>query len=379
MSKDYYKVLEVEKDASQEDIKKAFRKKAHQFHPDKPNGSEEKFKEINEAYQVVGNEEKRQQYDQFGADFNQQGGFGGGMNWDDFMNQARQGGGFSSSGFGVEGMGLGDIFSEIFGFGGGGARASRRTRGGDIEADIEISLKDAFSGVTKEVEFYKTVKCGHCKGNKAEPGTPIKDCAECGGQGVVERVQQTILGAMRAQAKCPQCQGEGKKYETACKECSGQGVVKENTKTKVDIPRGIDHGNTLRINGEGEAAASGQSGDLYLHVRVKDSRDFERQGNDLLSEVEISPAQAALGTKVEVKNIDGSGSLKIPAGTQSGKVFKLREKGMPRLQGALRGDQLVEVIVKVPKKLSAKEKKLYKELADANKDNIEKSGWFGVL
>ncbi len=369
MSKDYYKALDVEKGASQEEIKKAFRKKAHKFHPDKPDGSEEKFKEVNEAYQVLGNEEKRSQYDQFGSDFGQQGGFGGGMNWEDFMNQARQGGGGQGAGF--EGMGFGDIFSEMFG---GGRRSSRARRGSDIEANMEITLDEAFKGITKEIEFYKTIKCEKCQGNKAEPGTPIKDCKECGGKGAVERVQQTILGAMRTQAVCPSCQGEGKKYETACSNCNGQGLEKKNVKTKVEIPQGIDNGQSLRITREGEAVSSGEPGDLYLHIRIKDKKNLERQGANLISEVEISPAEASLGTKLEVKLIDGKGDLKIPGGTQSGKVFKIRGKGMPQLHGHGRGDHLVEVTVKIPKKLSGKEKKLYKELLEQGED---KGGWFG--
>lgn len=379
MSKDYYKILDVEKGASQEEIKKAFRKKAHKLHPDKPGGSEEKFKEINEAYQVLGNEEKKSQYDQFGSDFNQQGGFGGGMNWDDFMNQARQGGGgFNSAGFGVEGMGLGDIFSEIFGFGGGARGRSGARQGGDIEANMEISFKDTYTGVKREIEFYKTVKCGHCKGNKAEPGTPIKECSDCQGTGQKEQITRTILGAMRSVGACPTCQGEGKKHETDCKECGGQGIVKENVKTKVEIPAGIDNGQTIRIPQEGEAGMNGgPTGDLYLHIQVKKSKDFDRQEDDILSKTEISPAQAVLGVTVEVKTIDGAGELKIPAGTQSGKVFKIRGKGMPQLQGSGQGDQLVEVEVKMPKKLSAKEKTLYKELAELNKDKIDKGGIFG--
>ncbi len=388
MGKDYYKTLGIEKGAGAEEVKKAFRKLAHQYHPDKAGGDEAKFKEINEAYQVLGNEEKRRQYDQFGADFEQQGGFGGGMNWEDFMRYARQGGSedFSAQGgpaagwnINFDGMGLGDIFGEIFGFSGRGGRGRRRTqRGQDIEANLEISLNEAFSGTVREVEFYKTVKCPHCQGNKAEPGTPIKDCPECNGRGIVERIQQTILGALRTQGVCPRCQGEGKSYQTPCSQCEGQGLAKETVKTKVEIPAGIDDGQMIRLNGEGEAG-QGQAGDLYLHIRVDGDEHFQRQGADLLSQTEISPAQAVLGTKVEVQNIDGSGSLKVPAGTPSGKIFKIRGKGMPHLRGASRGDQLVEVIVKIPKKLSAKEKKLYKELADLDQASREKSGWFGVF
>lgn len=393
-NKDYYKILGVEKGASQEEIKKAFRKLAHQYHPDKAGGDEAKFKEINEAYQVVGNEEKRKQYDQFGANFDQQGGFGGGMNWDDFMRAARQGGGQQGGFGGGDGQGfnfdfgdmggIGDIFGDLFGFGGGrarGGRGGRRGRKGqDIEARVEITLEEAYSGTTREIEFYKTIKCPNCKGNGAEPGTPIKECSECHGQGAVDSVQRTILGMIRTQAVCPKCGGEGKTYKTACSECGGQGIVKKNVNTKVEIPAGIDSDQAIRVTGEGEAGSSGgRAGDLYLQIKIKKHDYFKRQGEDLLSEITISPAQAVLGTEVNVKTIDGEGELEIPAGTQSGKVFKINNKGMPQLQGSHHGDQLVTVIVNIPKKLSAKEKKLYQELAELNKDHVSKGGWFGVF
>jgi len=392
-NKDYYKTLGVEKGASQEEIKKAFRKMAHQCHPDKATGNEAKFKEINEAYQVIGNEEKRKQYDQFGASFDQQGGFGGGMNWEDFMRQARQQGGAQQGGFGGFGDnngqgfnfdfgegGLGDIFGDIFGFGGGSRRGKRARGGSDIEASLEITFEEAYSGVKKEVEFYKTIKCEHCSGNGAEPGTPIKDCKECGGQGQVEQLQRTILGAIRTYVVCPKCHGEGKTYKTPCKECGGEGLMKKNVRTSVDIPPGIDNNQTLRLSGDGEAGSKGgRPGDLYLHIRVKKHHGFKRKNDDVLSEVEISPAQAALGTTVDIQTMAGEGELKIPAGTPSGKVFKIKGKGMPHLQASGHGDQLVTVIVVIPKKLSAKEKKLYKELADANGETVDKSGWFGIL
>ncbi|MFH0818941.1 MAG: molecular chaperone DnaJ [Patescibacteria group bacterium] len=385
MSKDYYKTLGVEKGASQDEVKKAFRKLAHQYHPDKPSGSEEKFKEINEAYQVIGNEEKRKQYDQFGADFNQQGGFGGGMNWEDFMRQARSGGGFNQQGGfsgGFEGVDLGDIFGEIFGFGGGGSRGrhARSSRGQDIEARFEISFRESFEGVTKEVEFYKTVKCEKCHGNGAEPGTPIKTCSSCNGQGQVEQITRTILGAMRSYAPCQQCGGDGKTAEKPCQQCGGEGLVKKNVRTKIEIPAGISHGQTIRVSGEGEAGSrGGHAGDLYLHISVKNDKHFRRENNNILTQTEISPAQAVLGVTVEIKTMDGTGELKIPSGTASGKVFKIKGKGMPHLSGSGRGDQLVEVIVAIPKKLSSSEKKLYQELIDLEQSSKSKSGWFGIL
>lgn len=387
MSKDYYKTLGVEKGASQEEIKKAFRKLAHQHHPDKTGGDETKFKEINEAYQVLGNEEKRKQYDQFGSDFQSQGGFGGGASWEDFMRAARQGGGQGFGGQGVEfDMGdLGDIFGDIFGFGGGrsrgGRRGSRRAQGQDIEARMEITLDEAYHGVSKEVEFYKVVKCQKCKGHGAEPGTEIKDCSRCGGSGQVEQIQQTILGAMRMAAVCPECQGEGKRYEKLCTDCGGQGVAKENVKTKVEIPAGVQTGQTLRVEGAGEAGRrGGKSGDLYIQIKVKNDPRYNREGDDLMTSIEISPAQAVLGTTQEIGIIEGgSGELKIPSGTASGKIFKIKGKGMPHLNAGGRGDLLVEVTVNIPKKLNSKEKELYQKLAELKGEAVDKSGWFGVF
>lgn len=363
MGKDYYEILGVDKGADQEEIKRAFRKLAHKYHPDKQTGDEEKFKEVNEAYQVLGNEEKRSQFDQFGADFNQQGGFGGGMDWEDFMKYARgqQGGAGGPQGFGADMGGLGDIFSEILGFG-RGRRRGGAAHGGDISVDVELDFKEAAFGVEKEIELYKTVKCDHCKGNMAEPGTPIKECKECNGQGAVERQSQTILGIMRTQAVCPSCRGEGKKAEKACTKCNGSGIMKDNVKMKVKIPAGIDSDQAIRMTGDGEEGQKGgQSGDMYINVRVKEDENFNREGFDVISEKEISFSAASLGTKVDILTIDGEVELKIPSGTQSGKIFKLRGKGIPILNGSGRGDHLVELIVKTPTKLSRKQKKLLKE------------------
>ncbi|MBU0732433.1 molecular chaperone DnaJ [Patescibacteria group bacterium] len=377
MGKDYYEILGVAKDAPQEDIKKAFRKAAHKYHPDKETGDEEKFKEINEAYQVLGNEEKRKQFDQFGSTFDQQGGFGGGMNWDDFMNYARQGGGQQGGFGGAQGfsggqvdMGdLGDIFSEIFsgfGFGGRSRRKAGVAHGNDIQVTVELPFKDAVFGTEQEMELYKTIKCPHCHGNKAEPGTPIKDCQECSGRGVVEKQSQTILGVMRSQAVCPACQGEGKIPEKKCSKCNGEGNIKDNVKVKVKIPAGIDNDQAIRLTGQGEAGSGGgQAGDLYVNVIVKPDPNFERQDFDVLTKAEISFPAATMGTKIEVKTLDGQGELKIPAGTQSGKIFKLKNKGIPKLHSSGRGDQLVEVIVKTPTKLSRKQKKLLMEFDES--------------
>lgn len=367
MSKDYYKILGVDKKASQDEIKKAFRKLAHQYHPDKQSGDEKKFKEVNEAYQVLSKPEKRKQYDQYGSSFEQMGGFGGGMNWDDFMRAARGQGG--SGGFADMGD-LGDILNEIFGggFSGGsrgGAWGDRARRGSDIETNLLIDFKDSVFGAEKEIELYKNTPCSHCSGTGDEPGSKITACPACNGRGQVERVQSTFFGQFRTASVCPECRGEGKKAEKKCSKCGGQGVSKELKKIKVKIPAGISAGETLRLSGEGEAAPrGGQPGDLYITFKVKEDPNFRRQGDDLITRAEVSFVQAALGDKIKVETLDGKYNLKIPAGTQSGKVFKLRGKGVPHLRGYGRGDLLVEVEVKTPTKLSKKQKELLKKFEE---------------
>jgi len=359
MSKDYYKILGVEKNASSEEVKKAFRKLAHKYHPDKKDGDEQKFKEINEAYQVLSNSEKRQKYDQYGSTFDQMGGFGGGMNWDDFMRAARGQGG--SSGFSNMGD-LGDILGDILG-GFGGGRARNTGRGRDIEVSMTIDLKIAFFGDEKVVELYKNVSCQNCSGTGDDPGSKIETCSTCKGAGQVQQVQSTFFGQFRTAAVCPDCAGQGKKAEKKCSKCSGQGVVKELKKIKVKVPAGINTGETMRLSGEGEAGLrGGQSGDLYITFQIKPDPKLRREGDDIIMQVPISFRQAALGDKVEIESLDGKYKLKIPEGTQSGKVFKMRSKGIPHLRGHGRGDLLVEVTVETPIKLNRKQKELLKEL-----------------
>jgi len=359
MAKDYYEILGVSKGASQDEIKKAFRQKAHEHHPDKAGGNEAKFKEANEAYQVLGNAEKRRQYDQYGATFDQQGGFGGGMNWEDFMRQARgSGGGFD---FGGD---LGDIFGDLFGFG-GGARRGRSGRGRDIEIDITAPFRDAVFGGEKEIELYKNIKCEACHGSGSEPGSKIVNCASCKGSGQVRRVQHTVFGAFQSVATCPDCGGEGKKPEKLCGKCSGGGFVKASKRIRINIPSGISDAQVLKMSGEGEAGERGAAaGDLYIKVRVKPDSKFERDGDDILTTEHISFSQAALGDKIEVETLDGPVRLKIPDGTQTGKIFKLSDKGVPHLNHRGRGDHLVEIVVKTPAKLSRRAKQLLEELRE---------------
>lgn len=363
MSKDYYKILGVEKGANAEDIKQAFRKLAHKYHPDKQGGDEAKFKEINEAYQVLGNADKRKQYDQFGATFDQQGGFGGGMNWDDFMKQARQGGGFGNVGFDFGGVDLGDIFGDIFGFGGSGRQSRRKKRGEDIAIDLQLDFKEAVFGASREIKLNRKILCPACNGDGKEPGSNFINCSECGGHGQVTRMQRTFLGTMQTSATCPKCGGVGKIPEKKCKRCagpaSGGGFVNEVQNLKIEIPTGVNNGDTLELPSHGNAGAGGV-GSLYVNIFVKQSREFERDGWNIISRKKINAFQAMLGDVVDVETVDGTVELKIPEGTQSGTVFRLRGKGVKHANS--RGDQLVEVEVEIPRKLSRKARKALEEI-----------------
>lgn len=360
MSKDYYNILGVSKSATAEEIKTAFRKKAHEHHPDK-GGDAEKFKEINEAYQVLGNTEKRQRYNQFGsAAFNGNQGFGG------FGGQGF--GGFQGGGFNVDFEDLGDLFGgfgDIFGFGGGRSNSSRtsRRRGRDMEMTVNLDFMEAAFGLEKEISFTKNATCDRCQGNGAEPGAKIETCSICGGSGKVSRVQRTILGNIQTQATCESCAGEGKHYSKVCSKCNGSGVHRDNVKLKVKIPAGINTGESIRLSGQGEAGEKGApSGDLYLRIRVSNHKDFTREGYDIKTEEKISIRQAILGDKIDVNTIHGRIKLKIPEGTQSGTIFKVKEKGINKLHGRGIGDQYIKVIVQIPAGLNRKQKQLLEEL-----------------
>lgn len=357
MGKDYYKTLGVEKNASADDIKKAFRKKAHVYHPDKSSGDEAKFKEINEAYQVLGDANKRAQYDQFGSSFEQaqQGGYGGAGGFEGF-----------GSGFNINMDDMGDIFGgfgDMFGFGSRGSGGQKSRRGGDIQVSLDISFKEAVFGVVKELKIRKKVVCPHCHGNQAEPGTKIETCKTCGGSGRVQRVQRTILGNMQVQTVCETCHGEGKVYTQKCTVCRGQGTVTDTVALNVKIPAGIDNGESIRLSGQGEAGEKGApAGDLFLRVRVLNDARFERDGYDIRTNAEISFTTAVLGGKIDIETIHGPVSLKIPDGTQSGTLFKLRGKGISRLRSSGIGDHFVRVSVKTPTSLNRRQKELLKEL-----------------
>ncbi len=370
MSKDYYNILGIGKNASQDEVKKAFRKMAHQYHPDKVNGNEAKFKEVNEAYQVLGDTKRRAQYDQYGSAFENARAGGGFSGFEGFRDFAGFANGFSAkegptSGWSVNIDDLGDIFSG-FGdiFGGAGRRTATQTeRGNDIQAILTVDFKEAVFGAEKEISLQKAVTCDRCQGKQGEPGSKITNCKICGGSGRITRVQRTILGNLQVQTTCSDCRGEGKTYDELCKKCHGPGVVKDTIKLKVKIPAGIDEDEIIRLSGQGEAGQKGApAGDLYIKVRVKPDIRFEREGDTIKSQIEISFTQAVLGDKIEIKTVHGPVKLKIPAGTQSGTVFKLRGKGVPRLQGSGQGDHFVTVNVQVPKDLTKKQKQQLREL-----------------
>ncbi|MFW0862216.1 MAG: molecular chaperone DnaJ [Candidatus Komeilibacteria bacterium] len=356
MSKDYYSILGVDKSASKDDIKKAFRKLAHEHHPDKGNGNADKFKEINEAYQVLSNDDKRHQYDQFGSSGpfgfdgaranSGQGGFGGGFS-----------GGFNMDDLGDIFGGFGDIF------GGGGRRRSGPQRGRDIESSLNISFDDSYYGAEKTIQLRKPVACNHCKGNGAEPGAKVETCKTCNGSGQVRQVQNSIFGQMATVGMCPDCHGEGKSYSQKCTKCSGQGLIDGIEQIKVKIPAGIGNGQSLKLSGKGEAGVKGGSnGDLYITLQVSPSAKFKRQGENLYTSVPISITQATLGDKIDVSTVEGEVKLKIPAGTKSGKQFIIRGKGMPKLNGRGNGSLYVEVEINIPSKLTRDQKKLLEKL-----------------
>ncbi len=361
MSKDYYKILGVDKSASQDEVKKAFRKKAHEFHPDKEGGDEAKFKEVNGAYQVLGDAKKRAQFDQFGDGF-EQAGAGGAGGFGGFSGF--QGG---TGGVHVDMDDLGDIFGgigDMFGFGGGRGQRGQQ-RASDIKVRIELSFLEAVFGVEKELSIKKKIVCDHCKGNIAEPGTKIETCKTCNGTGRVAKVQRTILGNMQVQGICDTCQGEGKIYAKKCTKCHGSGTVEGVDKFKIKIPAGIDNGETIRLTGKGEAGVNGSpAGDLYVVVGVQPDKRWERDGSDIRTQEEISFTAAALGDKIKIETVEGNVNLKIPAGTQSGTIFKLRNKGIASLHGGGKGNHFVKVVVKTPTGLNRKQKKLLEELGD---------------
>lgn len=353
--RDYYEVLGVSRTATQAEIKKGYRAKAKQYHPDisKEADAEVRFKEVNEAYEVLSNEDSRSAYDRFGhAGVNGNGGFGG----DPF------------GGFGTAGSPFGDIFETFFGGGMGGAQARTRApqRGADIQVSVNLTFEEAVFGVEKEIEIDRLETCQVCHGSKMKDGATPPTCSACGGSGEVRRVQQTILGQFMTSGPCPTCNGEGVMITDPCDACNGKGRTRKYTKLSVSVPAGIDDGQTIRMTGQGEAApGKGPNGDLFVKVRVQSHKYFERRNKQILSTVGINVAQAALGDDIEIDTLDGAVVFTVPAGTQSGQQFRLRGKGVPDLRGGERGDQLVTVEVVIPKKLSKEQEDLFEQLSSS--------------
>jgi molecular chaperone DnaJ len=361
MASDYYKILGVDKNASDDDIKKAYRKLAHKYHPDKQGGDAGKFKEINEAYQVLSDKSKRQQYDQFGQTFEQngrQGGFGGfeGFDFSGFQQ------GFGGQGFNFEG-GFDDIFSDIFG-GNFGGRKSNVRRGRDIQVDVEITFEEMVSGTQQEISLLRYVVCDVCHGSGGEPGFKEETCPECKGNGQVRKTSRSFFGTFTQVVTCPTCGGSGTVFSKKCHKCSGNGRVKENHDVRIDVPAGIADGQTISVRGQGEAGEKGAaSGDLYVIVHVKPHPRFKREGNNILSSEHISFSQAVLGDKISIQTIDGHVFMKIPEGTQSGEIFRIKGKGVPQLgRSSSKGDQMVKVIVDIPKNPTREQKRIIEEL-----------------
>ena len=363
--RDYYEVLGISKDASADEIKKAFRKAAVQHHPDKEGGDETKFKEVNEAYEVLKDPSKRQRYDQFGHAG--VGGSGGGGN--PFEGFGGYGGQGQNINFDFGDMGLGDIFSSFFGSG-GGPRQSRPSRGNDVETSVDITFDQAVFGTEVDLNLSLEDVCEHCKGSTAEPGHDMKSCAECGGSGQVTRVMRTVFGNIQQATVCPTCKGRGKVPEKACTVCRGKGTQRKTQEIGLKIPAGIDDGTTIRLREHGEAIANGSKGDLYVNVRVKPHKKFTREGNLILSEETVSMVDAALGTEIDVDTVDGPVKMKIPAGTQSGTDFKLSSHGVPYLKREARGAHIVTIHIETPTKLSKRQVELLKEFKNNPKKGL---------
>jgi len=356
---DYYQILGIARTASQEEIKKAFHKLAHKYHPDK-GGDEKKFKEINEAYQVLSDSQKRTQYDQFGRVFDQQGtpgpdhGFDFSWMWGNRGQQEVE--------FDIDD--IGDIFENFFGA--GGRRTSRKDhkKGRDIQVDIEIPIERVLKSNVEKINLIKQVVCHRCNGIGAEPGAKIKECFSCRGTGQVQQVKKTFLGSYTTVTTCPECKGEGTIPEKSCNVCRGEGRIKVEERIEIRIPAGVDTNQAIKIEGKGDAGKkNGKPGNLYARILVKNNSAFERRGDDLYTEVEINFSQAVLGDEIEMKTLEGTSILlEVPQATESGKILRISEKGIPHFSGYGRGNLYVELKIKTPKKLSKKQTELLEEL-----------------
>lgn len=347
--RDYYEILGVGKDASADEVKKAYRRAAVEHHPDR-GGDEAKFKEITEAYEVLKDSAKRQRYDQFGHAG--VGGNAGGSGFEGFGGQ--------NVNFDFGDLGLGDIFGSFFG-GGSGQQQQRAHRGRDVEARIDISFEQAVFGTNVDLVLNLEDTCEHCKGTTAEPGHDMKTCEQCGGSGQVVMQTRTIFGNIQQAAVCPKCHGRGKIPEKTCTVCQGKGTQMKKQKISLKVPAGIDDGATIRLREHGEAIVDGTKGDLYVNIRVKPHKLFTREGELILSEAHVGMVEAALGTEIDVDTVDGKVRMKVPAGSQSGSDFKLSGHGVPHLKGTTRGAHIVTIVVDTPTKLTKQQKDLLEQ------------------
>ncbi|MBI5138525.1 MAG: molecular chaperone DnaJ [Candidatus Vogelbacteria bacterium] len=352
MAKNYYEILGIEKSASTDDIKKAFRKLAMKYHPDKSGGDEKKFKEINEAYQILSDSGKRKEYDTYGQVFSGGGGQdsqGHDFNGFDFSN-------FGQGGF--ESVDLGDIFSDFFG---GGARGNRgKMRGRDISIDIQLTFSDSIFGAGRSVLLTKLSACTNCHGSGAKPGSKLKKCSNCGGKGRLRETRRSFLGAFTSEHECETCLGKGEIAEEQCRECKGLGVVRKSEEVKIKVPSGIQDGEMIRLTGMGEAAPRGVPGDLYVKVHVEKSKIFKREGDNLVMDLEVKLTDALTGAEYKISTLDGEIKLTIPKGISSGEFLRIKGRGVPSEER--RGDLLAKIIVKIPNKLSRKAESLVDEL-----------------
>ncbi|MFH1451405.1 MAG: molecular chaperone DnaJ, partial [bacterium] len=352
--KDYYEILGVSRSATPEEIKKAYRKLAHKYHPDK-GGDESKFKEINEAYQVLSNTDKKGQYDKYGRVFDGNATSGGGETGQGFGFNWAWGTGADESG--VNFGDIGDIFEEVFGFD-SGQRQQDLKKGKDIQVEIEISLESVLVGGEKKISLNKLIKCSRCQGSGAEPGTAKNECFSCRGTGEVQQIRRTVFGSFTRAAVCPECKGEGSKPEKPCNVCHGEGRIKGEEAIEVAIPAGVDTNQVIKISGKGDAGKKGgKAGDLYIRIIVNKHSVFNRKGDDLYLSIPISFSQAALGDEIEVPTLEKkSVLLKVPSGVEAGKVFRISGKGLPRFSAYGRGDMYVKLLMATPKKLNRKQK-----------------------
>ena len=390
--RDYYEVLGVDKNVSEEDLKKAYRKLAKKYHPDaNPDNkkeAEEKFKEVSEAYETLSDPQKRRMYDQFGPDGPQ--GFGGSAGGPGGGYYSYTGSGFNGfsgfDGFESDFGDIGDIFSSFFGGGSGfGSRTRQRSsgpkKGRDLKYNLDVTFEEAYSGVKKEITIMREEECPTCHGTKAKPGTKTSTCAACHGSGRVTQTVSTILGQMQTTKTCPECGGEGTKIEEKCTDCKGKGTIRKTVKIKISIPAGIDNDQTIVLKGEGESGTKGgPKGDLYVVVTVRNHRIFKRQGNTVICEVPITFTQATLGANLKIPMVDGTEeTYQIPEGTQSGTKFTIKGKGFKTVNSTYQGDFVFVVNVQIPKKLTAEQRDLLTKLAQTMNEQppIKKRGIFG--